>query len=610
MSKKICLLILALLMVTTSKAFAFFYVASGMQRLGPSLKNARVVYGTVQKVTTTSSNFSTYSEIGPGMMANVHVEKVLTDQRGKDGSYKKTKFQPMEPADIPISCHASLQDWPSNLVPVVEGKHCILVCGPAGEIRTALPAGDALEAATVAGDEASARRVLESELSRQIATEKNIENLRNLIAQFADVAITAGAKDTLTPFLKSNDSKLRRAALAGLTYITEDPAYVSQATADLSAWFKGNNDTNYPEVADVFNYYFFLQLNDAFPTDSRKAASFLPLYRVILDSTNDYDHGLDPIARLGTKDDIARLYRYRKGEVRYRQTAVQGLSRILQLGFPNYGESDYLKNEAEYQRWIERIVNAKKAPVLLPNDPRMDRFANCYFSYNDWCYTEHPDMAQTPADVVARLMARESTATIPIKYQLKGREMNRHYCRAQAEFNKGCLYENAALNAKSILKDNSLYAKLHNEAMTAAKVALGEVLVFSKQQGNGYSDPNLAKCHALLGNDAEAIRASKDNPYVSSVITLLFIEGRFDAAKSLMQSFDKHVDPSDWGTQMLATHKIMLAHIAQTKHDDAEYQSNKNQAVQLLKKVPAKKLASLCEDLRRMNIDPSAFIRS
>ncbi len=609
MCRVIALVVLVLL--STSSSLAYFYVVVGVQRLGPALRASRVVYGKIDHVFKPIQAFLPAMDDGPGpeITATFHVEKVLMDRRQLNRNYSSKHFIASEPREEKITYHPQLEDWPNDLVPVCEGQHCILVCGPAGEVRTAIPASSGLVAET-GGDVTKTRRILAAEISTQLSAQKESNKQCKLIAQFSEIAEPQEAIKTLNPVLQSRDAWSRRTALAGLAYATGETNYVNLAAEDVRSWLRMNNGFNGPDGYKFLQCYFYLT-PDYYEEESLKLTRLLPIYRMVVDSNGDLDHGLNQLASFGTQDDLQRLFRFHdQKETRKRQCVIRGISRILDLGLPNYTEPDFLAHEPEFQRWVKQAVNPGKLPFLPPKDPRLNRFEDCYFSYNDYCYCEGPNMGQNPSDVVARLMAGVKPSDIAIKYKYPGQHMNQHYCLAQVELNKGLLCENAAINVRLLARDEPRYQFLHKEAMLSARTALDEVQKFMKENHSDKPDPNLAKCYALLGNDNAAVQASADNPYVLGVIDLLFIEGVFTAAKTLILESDKTLSEDDWGRSVRAKHLIMLDHIANSQNNESQNKSRKAEIAQLLRKIDAGKLKTIRTELLRLNIDAGEYYKA
>jgi hypothetical protein len=603
---------IAIAFILALPAHAYIYMVAGVQRLSTSLTAARVVYGVINHVASSKPEPPTMDGPGPATTATFHVERVLMDHRSLNRDYSSVQFKPETPNEIQIVYHPDLEDWPSILVPVKEGQHCILVCGPAGEVRTALPARAAIEQASDL-DEVKLKHLLADVMSKQLLHEANPDRQQRIIACIADVVSPSEAVAILAPLLKANDAKVRRAALAGLAYATSDPKYIKQAVVDIGAALKtiGNPTAFSPQRQQLFQCYFYLNsYGYGDREDGAKLTPLLPLYRLLLDN-GDLDRGLGPISLFGSKDDLERLYRYHNHhETRYRQMVISGISRILNLGLPNYTEPDFLAHEAEFQWWVKEAIHPGAYPSLNPRDPRLNRFEDCYFNYNDYCYTEHPNMAQNPAFVVARLMAGYKPSEVPIGYKYPGRNMNAHYCRAQAELNKGLLFENAAVNLKMLGHDQARYESLHKDAIDCARVALEELEKFSQEQKKTDPDPNLGKCYALAGKEDEAVKASLSlmKTYIPDcTVNTLLAEGKLDGAKTLLLHYLDTNPSGSWAKTIVAADRVILAHIARLKHDETAYKSYRLQALRSLSEVSIKDLEQVWKHLGRMNIDTSPY---
>jgi hypothetical protein len=233
------------------------------------------------------------------------------------------------------------------------------------------------ETLRTAQDGEEAKRILAAELLVELKNEKTVSRQREIIHQVSPILQKVEA-EALVPFLKSEDTWLRRAALVGLICATKETNYLNMAHQDIEHFIKTtapgvdiNDPDEHPGYAPYplfFSYYFFLQ-SEVYREED--AAHFLPFFRLVAHSTglperDRWDHGVRPLCRLGSREDAKFLYEYcrdwegkKKKELPLfesdRQEIIIGISRIFNLGLPNWVESDFLKVEQEQH---EQISNA------------------------------------------------------------------------------------------------------------------------------------------------------------------------------------------------------------------------------------------------------------
>ena len=367
------------------------------QRLDRALIHARVVYGHIEHVRQEKAPQLMMDSPGDLLIGTFQVEKILLDDRSNNGDSISNQFDKSSPKEYNVICHPSLQDWPEILVPFVQGKVCILVFGPAGELRTIVPAGKPLPNISTPGSHSEeTRKLLVRVLSNELRTETSADRQVKLILELSPIMTPAEATAILPRFLESKDEWLRRAAIAGMAFATREPKYVQRAASDLHSFLTDKSaiarvqKKGKSAYHQLFQYYFFLEA-DWSTEETARLKPFLPLFRIALSDLKDgeeatgvgasgtqsfsysddgearYRHGLDPLHRIGTSDDLLTLYRYHDDHrVKFRQAALEGISRIMNIGLHNYvsGGTDFLSNEKEEQQKVrDALVRAKLVPA-------------------------------------------------------------------------------------------------------------------------------------------------------------------------------------------------------------------------------------------------------
>jgi hypothetical protein len=162
--------------------------------------------------------------------------------------------------------------WPQELVPFKKGIFCILVLRPPWQLSadyfiSAVVSASAKPFEPV-GDGGKAKRVLAKEILSELKEEKSPKRQRALMLQVAPILIREEAP-ALVPFLKSEDPWVRRAALAGLIYATEDDEYLMLAADDFQDFFATTERAARVDAFQdgglhspywlFFNNYFFLE---------------------------------------------------------------------------------------------------------------------------------------------------------------------------------------------------------------------------------------------------------------------------------------------------------------------------------------------------------------
>jgi hypothetical protein len=301
--------------------------------------------------------------------------KVTSVVRGQETYKGQTLFIP-----------ATSFDWPTALLAFQKGVRCALVLrtdgGDNGKdfyLCSVVPVGK--ETLRTAQDGEEAKRILAAELLVELKNEKTVSRQREIIHQVSPILQKVEA-EALVPFLKSEDTWLRRAALVGLICATKETNYLEMAHQDIERFIKTtdpasmiNDPGGHPGFAPYplfFSYYFFLGEGYDQGAD---AAAYLPLFRLMAHSTglperDRWDHGVRPLCRLGSREDAKFLYDYCRGwegkkkkELPLfesdRKEIIIGISRMLNLGLPNWVESDFLKVEQEQHRQIsDALVKA------------------------------------------------------------------------------------------------------------------------------------------------------------------------------------------------------------------------------------------------------------
>jgi hypothetical protein len=308
---------------------------------------------------------------GGGVSATLRVSHVLLGDpklKGEDIVFQDQSFM-----------------WPHELVKYDPGAYCIVFLGRSDQpekaknpfwIRCVAPAADRDLPKTKDVDEL--RSLLVKQIVKEIKATKLPNRQRHLILQVASIMNAEESKDLL-PFLDSKEDWLKRAALASLTYITREEKYIKLATKDVDEFLKNvNPDVGFKGLEEgvsiapyplFFLHYFFLRR--AFDDEERVAqAAFLSLFRAVARNYNEewrhtfMECGIEPLCRLGTKDDLATLYRFHDNkDVEIRNLVFRGMSRILKLGLSNYDDDSFLKVEEEFQ---QKVRDALEREGIVP----------------------------------------------------------------------------------------------------------------------------------------------------------------------------------------------------------------------------------------------------
>jgi hypothetical protein len=277
-------------------------------------------------------------------------------------------------------------EWPHQLVKYEPGAYCILFLSRSDRpdnaknafwISCVVPAADRDLPKTK--DAAEVRSLLVKQILKEVKATKFSNRQRHLILQVAPIMNADEAEDLL-PFLDSKEDWLKRAALASLTYITREEKYIKLAVEDVDYFLKNvNPDIGFKGLEEgitfgayplFFDHYFFLRepLGDE---ERARQAPFLPLFRAVARNFKEEERrwfmecGMEPLCRLGTKDDLAALYQFHDNKnVGVRMQVLAGISRILKLGLDcNYADDDFHKVEKEYQ---QKVRDALEREGILP----------------------------------------------------------------------------------------------------------------------------------------------------------------------------------------------------------------------------------------------------
>ena len=277
--------------------------------------------------------------------------------------------------------------WPDHLVPLEKGVFCILLLNdnadshfyrrfpkffPSRYSPTVAPANHSRFSREK--DKEGVRKVLVREILNELETETGLQRQRLLIREVSAILDAKNSKQLL-PFLDSDNSWVRRAALAAITRATHDEKYIELAAADIRAFLKSRrglefitekNGVQDPALeidtfsvfhSSLFEDYDFL-ITDWDDANDHRMLAFLPLFRLIVaeldsDTSDAWQYGYAPLSRVGTKDDLMTLYRCYDEVLDYsvphqRAAMIKGMARILELPPPEmtlHGYVEYLKEE-------------------------------------------------------------------------------------------------------------------------------------------------------------------------------------------------------------------------------------------------------------------------
>ena len=286
--------------------------------------------------------------------------------------------------------------WPSDLVSFQKGTDCVLVLHTEwGQNRDGYNLCSVVPVSTTAlrtaEDGEEAKTILAEQILAVLKSERSANRQRHLIQQVSPI-LPKAASDVLVPFLKVANVWLRRAALAGLVHATKHPKYLRMAHQDIQQFIETTDASStidnlehgrgYAPFPLLFSHYFFLSVGWS-REDDAAAAAYLPLFRLVAQSKQipewtRWRNGVKPLCRAGTREDAKFLYDYcqdRKTKEKQeifrlsskRQEIIMGISRILDLGLPNWMQSDFLEKEQEQHRRItdalvkEGIINQRDA---------------------------------------------------------------------------------------------------------------------------------------------------------------------------------------------------------------------------------------------------------
>jgi len=131
--------------------------------------------------------------------------------------------------------------WPQDLVAFKEGVFCILVLrhewrneGVRLGLSAVVPARRRSFKSVRNAEEA--KRVLAGEILAELKAERSEQRQHQLLLQVAPILVRAEAP-AIAPFLKSENLWVRRAALAGLIWATEEQEYLRLAAQDVQTFF-------------------------------------------------------------------------------------------------------------------------------------------------------------------------------------------------------------------------------------------------------------------------------------------------------------------------------------------------------------------------------------
>lgn len=278
--------------------------------------------------------------------------------------------------DIAISAFR----WDESLVPLKQNSFCILILKSKEDLflQAVIPSSDQKFLPAKDGEEV--KRILAEVLLEELHKETSPTRQRKLILQMAPI-LTEKESEALVPFLETEDIWLKRAALAGLLYVTEEDRYLKMVQDDLENFIQsikpggtisGIDEAMTDPYALLFTHYFFFNSVDWSNEENEKNAKFLPLFRFIAGGEKvpewvRWRQSIQPIARLGTKADVSTLYDYYRNEQTVerqeilkfpsaRQEIFMGISRILDLGLLNLEESEFLNREKEQHQIIRSAL--------------------------------------------------------------------------------------------------------------------------------------------------------------------------------------------------------------------------------------------------------------
>lgn len=159
-------------------------------------------------------------------------------------------------------------DWPHDLVQLEKDVRCILVLRSDQvdgtnkySVVSVVPAHRRSLKRVKDGEQA--KRVLEAEIVSELVDEKSTARQTELLIQVAPI-LTKDNAQQVVPFVESKNPWVKRAALAGMIYATEDEEYIRQAAIDVQAFFTatGKDDLIDGRLAPYpffLKHFFFLE---------------------------------------------------------------------------------------------------------------------------------------------------------------------------------------------------------------------------------------------------------------------------------------------------------------------------------------------------------------
>ena len=273
--------------------------------------------------------------------------------------------------------------WPNDLLPFENGIRCVLVLRTGwGQKRDGYYLYSVWPVSTTdlrtAKDGEGAKSILAEQILTVLKNERSANRQRHLILQVSPI-LPKDATDVFAPFLESDDTWLRRAALAGLVYATKEPKYLTMTQKDIEKFVETTDPfstINGPDDRSghyrlLFSHYFFLSVGWS-REDDASASAYLPLFRLVAQSKQvpewiRWKNSVNPLCRAGTREDAKFLYDYcrdRKSKEKqeifrfssYRQEIIMGISRIFDLGLSNWVESDFLKKEQSQHQSVTEVL--------------------------------------------------------------------------------------------------------------------------------------------------------------------------------------------------------------------------------------------------------------
>jgi hypothetical protein len=285
-----------------------------------------------------------------------------------------------------LNLRVSSFEWPTVLVPQEAGASCILILDRRSDGQTWLCSVVPAKAGKfeAAKDYSTLRTVLSKQILGQLSQEKNPVRQFRLIEQVGPILEKDQAKE-VEPFLQSKDVWVRRAALGAVTWATMDPKRITEMDREVATFFGGDlkelvpgfePGVSFAPVPLFMKAYFPLECGWSAEEDARKAP-LLPVFRRIADDMRAdpwtrWQNGISPICRLGTTEDVAKLWSwYTTNDAPFRkvlldqnpynrQALLMGLSRILDLELPNWVQEQFLVKEKEQAETVRKLLVERK----------------------------------------------------------------------------------------------------------------------------------------------------------------------------------------------------------------------------------------------------------